>query len=106
MQDSSQDGGRLGHKASSTAIRIATAKKKACVILQAVPLYDCDNSSTQAFFGSGAGSCCRERLHPVPDDFGGLTRRKIWECMAQFESNFKHICHAAFPQFTQEHQAS
>jgi hypothetical protein len=50
-------------------------------------------------------SCRGERMHPVRKDFGGLIRRKIGECMAQFQPNFEHVCHAALAQFAQEHQA-
>ena len=53
----------------------------------------------------GPRSCRGERVHPVRKDFGGLIRRKIGECMAQFQPNFEHVCHAAFAQFAQEHQA-
>ena len=60
----------------------------------------------RAFCSDGHGSCCRERSHPVRNHFGDLTRGEIWECLAQLESNFKHICHAAFSQFAQKHQAS
>jgi len=50
-------------------------------------------------------SCSGERVHPIRDDFGSLIRREIGECMAQFQPNFEHICHAALAQFAQEHQA-
>lgn len=54
---------------------------------------------------AGPLSCRGERVHPVCKDFGGLIRRKIGECMAQFQPNFKHVCHAALAHFAQEHQA-
>ncbi len=44
-------------------------------------------------------------MHPVRKDVGRLIRRKIGECIAQFEPNFDYIGHAAFAQCAQEHQA-